>query len=92
MAIGAQDENLETCAMHLEGYRLQHRMAAATGLYEDHYIYNTPGGITAAATTNGIRYSVYTRAEQADLDGKLRQLISAAAASGNTTSTSNTAE
>ena len=90
VAIGADDENLETCAMHLEGYRLQHRMAAATGFYEAHYIYNTPAGITAASSDTGIRYSVYTKAEQADLDAKLRQLINAADTGGN--ATSNTSE
>ena len=84
MAIGADDENLETCAMHLEGYRLQHRLPQAVGFYEAHYIYNTPAGISAAATDNGIRYSVYTKAEQTDLDGKLRQLIQQEAG-GNTT-------
>ena len=84
MALADDDENLETCAMHLEGYRLQHRLAQAVGFYEAHYIYNSPAGISAAASDTGIRYSVYTKAEQADLDGKLRQLINQANASGNT--------
>ena len=66
--------------MHLEGFRLQHRLPLAVGFYEDHYIYNTRQGITAAATNTGIRYSVYTRAEQADLDGKLHQLMAREAA------------
>ncbi len=75
VAIAGDDENLETCAMHVEGYRLLHKLPAATGFYEDHYIFNTPAGITAAATSGDIHYSVYTRAEQADLDGKLHTLI-----------------
>ena len=82
VALADDDENLETCAMHLEGYRLQHRLPQAVGFYEDHFIYNTSAGITAAATNTGIHYSVYTKAEQADLDGKLRQLIDQAGASG----------
>ena len=61
--------------MHVEGYRLLHRLPSATGFYEDHFIYNTPNGITAAAAKGDIRYSVYTRAEQADLDTKLNILI-----------------
>ncbi len=61
--------------MHVEGYRLMHGQAAATGFYESHLIFVTPQGITASAGENDIHYSVYTRAEQADLDGKLRQLI-----------------
>lgn len=61
--------------MHMEGYRLMHGQAAATGLYESHFIYVTPQGITASAGEHDIRYSVYTRAEQTDLDGKLHQLI-----------------
>ena len=85
VALADDDENLETCAMHLEGYRLQHKLPQAVGFYEAHYIYNSPAGISAASTQTGIRYSVYTRAEQADLDGKLHQLITQADASGNTT-------
>jgi hypothetical protein len=93
VAIGADDENLETCAMHVEGWRLQHRLPQAVGFYEAHYIYNSPAGISAAASDTGIRYSVYTKAEQADLDGKLHQLIDQAAEAGaNTTSSANTAE
>ena len=75
VALSDGDENLETCAMHLEGYRLLHDMPTATGFYEDHFIYNTPHGITAAAAQGDIHYSVYTRAEQADLDTKLHILI-----------------
>ena len=75
VAIAGDDENLETCAMHVEGYRLLHKLPAATGFYEDHYIFNTPAGITAAAASGDIHYSVYTRAEQADLDAKLHTLI-----------------
>ena len=78
VAISGDDENLETCAMHVEGYRLLHRLPAATGFYEDHYIFNTPAGITAAAASGDIHFSVYTRAEQADLDNKLHILIARA--------------
>ena len=86
VALAGNDENLETCAMHLEGYRLQHKLPSATGFYEAHYIYNSPSGISAAASDTGIRYSVYTKAEQADLDAKLHQLIDQAGPSGNTAS------
>ena len=80
------DDNLETCAMHVEGYRLLHRMPTAIGYYEDHVLYVSPQGITASTTTRDIRYSVYTKAEQADLDGKLRLLIREQGPAGNTTS------
>ena len=73
--LSADDDNLETCAMHVEGYRLMHRQGGSVGLYEGHIIYVTPQGISAATGETNIRYSVYTRAEQADLDGKLHQLI-----------------
>ncbi len=87
VVLSADDDNLETCAMHVEGYRLMHRMGGSVGLYEGHIIYVTPQGISAATGENNIRYSVYTRAEQADLDGKLHQLIAqdAAEKAGNTT-------
>ena len=75
VALSDDDENLETCAMHLEGYRLEHGLPAAVGFYEAHFIYNTPNGISAAAAEGDIHYSVYTRAEQADLDNKLHILI-----------------
>ncbi len=87
VVLSADDDNLETCAMHVEGYRLMHRMGGSVGLYEGHIIYVTPQGISAATGETNIRYSVYTRAEQADLDGKLHQLIvqDAAEKAGNTT-------
>ena len=80
VVLSADDDNLETCAMHVEGYRLIHRQGGAVGLYEGHLVYVTPQGITASTGENDIRYSVYTRAEQADLDGKLHQLIAQDAA------------
>ncbi len=80
VVLSADDDNLETCAMHVEGYRLMHRQGGSVGLYEGHIIYVTPQGISAATGENNIRYSVYTRAEQADLDGKLHQLIAQDAA------------
>ena len=83
--LSAADDNLETCAMHVEGYRLMHRQGGAVGLYEGHLIYVTPQGISAATGENDIRYSVYTRAEQADLDGKLHQLIAQDAAEKDST-------
>ena len=82
LAISGDDENLETCAMHVEGYRLLHKLPAATGFYEDHYIFNTPAGISAATSRGDIHYSVYTRAEQADLDNKLHILIARDQAGG----------
>ena len=91
VALADNDENLETCAMHLEGYRLQHKLPSATGFYEAHYIYNSPSGISAAASDTGIHYSVYTKAEQADLDAKLHQLINQADAGG-ATPANNTAD
>ena len=84
VALADDDENLETCAMHVEGYRLEHGLPSAVGFYEDHFIYNTPVGITAAAAQGDIHYSVYTRAEQGDLDNKLHILI-AREKSGNAT-------
>ena len=89
--LSGDDENLETCAMHVEGYRLQHGLPSAVGYYEDHFIYNSTKGITAAAAQGDIRYSVYTKAEQADLDTKLRILIRRADASGNSTVMQNAA-
>ncbi len=80
VVLSADDDNLETCAMHVEGYRLLHRQGGSVGLYEGHIIYVTPQGISAATGETNIRYSVYTRAEQADLDGKLHQLIAQDAA------------
>ncbi len=85
VVLGLDDDNLETCAMHLEGYRLLHGAPTASGLYEDHVVFASPQGITASTGAGNIRYSVYTRAQQADLDGKLRSLIAQQKAGGTTT-------
>ena len=82
VVLGLDDDNLETCAMHLEGYRLQHGLPTASGLYEDHVVFASPAGITASTGAGNIRYSVYTRAQQIDLDGKLHTLIAQEKAAG----------
>jgi len=69
------DENLETCAMHLEGWRLMHKLPAVTGSYQGHYVFASVQDITSSTGPKDIRYRVYTPGQHADLDQKLQTLI-----------------
>jgi hypothetical protein len=73
--VSSPDDNLETCAMHLEGWRLIHKLAAVNGTYQGRYIYASAQAITSSVGPHDMRYQVYTPGQHADLDQKLQTLI-----------------
>ena len=73
--VSASDDNLETCAMHLEGWRLIHRLPAVTGTFQGRYIYTSPQAITSSVGPDDMRYRLFTPGQHADLDQKLQILI-----------------
>jgi hypothetical protein len=83
--VSSPDDNLETCAMHLEGWRLIHKLAAVNGTYQGRYIYASAQAITSSVGPKDMRYQVYTPGQHADLDQKLQTLIGRDAG-GNTSS------
>lgn len=81
--VSAPDENLETCAMHLEGWRMMHKLPTVNGTYQGHYVYASATDISSSIGPHDIRYRVYTPGQHADLDQKLQTLIDQDAQSGN---------
>jgi hypothetical protein len=73
--VSAPDENLETCAMHLEGWRMMHGLPKVNGFYQSHYVFTSATDISSSAGPRDIRYRVYTPGQHADLDQKLQTLI-----------------
>jgi hypothetical protein len=88
--VSAPDDNLETCAMHLEGWRLMHKMAVVNGAYQGHYVFTSARDISSSIGPRDIRYRVYTPGQHADLDQKLQYLIDQSATQTNTQGVSNT--
>jgi hypothetical protein len=73
--VSAPDENLETCAMHLEGWRMMHKLAVVNGAYQGRYVFASARDISSSLGPRDIRYRVYTPGQHADLDQKLQTLI-----------------
>jgi hypothetical protein len=73
--VSSPDENLETCAMHLEGWRMMHKLPTVNGSYQGRYVYTSATDISSSAGPRDIRYRVYTPGQHADLDSKIQTLI-----------------
>ena len=88
--VSAPDENLETCAMHLEGWRMIHKLPVVNGSYQGHYVFTSATDISSSIGPHDIRYRVYTPGQHADLDQKLQTLIDRDAESSNAAGNSTT--
>jgi hypothetical protein len=86
--VSSPDENLETCAMHLEGWRMMHKLPVVNGSYQGHYVFTSAADISSSAGPHDIRYRVYTPGQHADLDQKLQTLIDQDAQSSGSANTS----
>jgi hypothetical protein len=67
-------ENLETCAVLLEGLSLQGH-AAPTGAYQGYYIFIGADGIRSARSLKGMRYPVFQPPQRAAIDRDLRRMM-----------------
>ena len=67
-------ENLETCAVLLEGVNLQGH-AAPTGAYQGYFIFIGPDAIRSARSVGGMRYPVFQPPQRASIDKDLRRML-----------------
>ena len=73
-AIARGVENLETCAVLLEGVNLQGH-AAPTGAYQGYFIFIGPDAIRSARSLGGMRYPVFQPPQRASIDKDLRRML-----------------
>ena len=73
-AVAYDTPNLETCAVYIEGLRLEHNHDAR-GLWNGVYIYADAKGIDSAASPGAARYAVYTPDQRQQIDQSLQEQI-----------------
>ena len=67
-------ENLETCAVLLEGVNLQGH-PAPTGAYQGYFIFIGADAIRSAPSLHGMRYPVFQPPQRAAIDKDLRRML-----------------
>ena len=67
-------ENLETCAVLLEGLNLQGH-PAPTGAYQGYFIFIGPDAIRSAQNLGGMRYPVFQPPQRASIDKDLKRMM-----------------
>ena len=67
-------ENLESCAVLLEGLNLQGH-PAPTGAYQGYFIFVGADAIRSAASLHGMRYPVFQPPQRAAIDKDLRRMM-----------------
>jgi hypothetical protein len=76
-SIVARDvSDLDTCAVLLEGLRLQGQ-ANTNGAYQGYFIFVDSGPIGSARSIGGFRYPIFQPPQRAAVDRDLRRLIQA---------------
>ena len=67
-------ENLETCAVLLEGVNLQGH-AAPTGAYQGYFIFIGADAMTSALHAGGVRYPIFQPPQRRAIDRDIRRLM-----------------
>ena len=67
-------ENLESCAVMLEGLRLQGH-PAPTGAFQGYFIFIGTDAIRSAPSLHGMRYPVFQPPQRAAIDKDLRRMM-----------------
>jgi hypothetical protein len=66
--------NLETCAVLLEGLRLQGQ-ASTDGAYQGYFIFVDADEMSSARHTQGFRYPIFQPPQRASVDRDLQRLM-----------------
>ena len=67
-------ENLESCAVLLEGLRLQGH-PASTGAFQGYFIFVGDDAIRSAPSLHGMRYPIFQPPQRAAIDKDLRRML-----------------
>ena len=74
VAVGRGVENLETCAVLLEGLNLQGH-PTTTGAYQGYFVFIGADAIRSAPSLHGMRYPVFQPPQRAAIDRDLRKIL-----------------
>jgi hypothetical protein len=74
VALARGVENLETCAVLLEGVNLQGH-PAPVGAYQGYYIFIGSDGIRSARSLHGMRYPIFQPPQRASIDKDLKRMM-----------------
>ena len=84
--VSTGDENLQTCAVHLEAVRLREGHDLS-GAYEGQFIYATSDELSWSVRADTPHFAVLTPAQRGQVDAALRQELDARAAAAKTRKT-----
>lgn len=76
-AVAYDDPNLETCAVHLEGLRLEQKRDVI-GVWNGVWIFASEKEITSATGLNESRYAVFDADQRSQIDQSLNEQLAAA--------------
>jgi ABC-type Fe3+-hydroxamate transport system substrate-binding protein len=79
-AVAYDTPNLETCAMYIEGLRLEQRHDTL-GLWNGVYVYADAQGVDSAAAPGAARYALYSADQRQQIDQSLQAQIAEARSS-----------
>lgn len=78
--VAYEDQNLETCAVHLEGVRLE-QGHDVIGVWNGVYIFTSASAIDSAAGLNASRYPVFAPDQRSQIDESLKEQLASQKAS-----------
>ena len=78
--VAYEDQNLETCAVHLEGVRLEQKHDVI-GVWNGVYVFASAAAIESASGLNASRYPVFAPDQRSQIDQSLSEQLASQAAS-----------
>jgi hypothetical protein len=73
--VSNSDQNLETCAAHLEAVAMRENKTVLTGAYRGQFVFITPVMVQSALRLNGVRYRLFDADTRAKVDRDLRWML-----------------
>ena len=73
--VSTGDQNLETCAAHLEATAMRENKTLLTGAYRGQFVFITPAMVQSALRLHGVRYRLFDADTRAKVDRDLRWML-----------------
>jgi hypothetical protein len=69
------DQNLETCAAHLEAVAMRENQTVLTGAYRGQFVFITPAMVQSGLRLHGVRYRLFDADTRAKVDKDIRWML-----------------
>ncbi len=69
------DQNLETCAAHLEAVAMRENKTVLTGAYRGQFVFITPAMVQSGLRLHGVRYRLFDADTRAKVDKDIRWML-----------------